>query len=145
MSSRSAEVPAGLEVKLKLSAAKWFLSGLLAGILITGVAYAARPGEVDDPLISLSYLRTAVSFNPVVLNDGEEINIAPGEEFILIDGQIKLECPGNFKAHDISRGKLLDNPDSVDKNHLIIFTANSMITGIGKGEAECLVRGLILD
>lgn len=145
MNGRRAEVPVSLEVKLNLSAAKWFLLGLLAGILITGVAYAARPGEVDDPLISLSYLRTATSFNRVVMNDGEEIEIAPGEEFILIDGKIKLECPGDFKAHDISRGKLLDNPDSVDKNHLIIFTANSMITVIGKGEAECLVRGLILD
>lgn len=145
MSSRSARALVSLEVKLKLSAAKWFLLGLLAGILITGVAYAARPGEVDDPLISLSYLRTATSFNRVVLNDGEEIEIAPGEEFILIDGKIELECAGDFQAHDISRGKLLVNPDNVDKNHLIIFTGNSMITVIGKGEAECLVRGLILD
>ena len=130
---------------MKRSGLLWFLTGLLIGTLLTGAAFAARPGEVEDPLISLSYLKAGAAFTQVTLNDGEKIKIAPGEEFLLVDGGIRLQCVGDFYAHNISKGKSYRNPKSVDRGHLIIFTGNSNISIIGNPEAECLVRGFVLD
>ena len=130
---------------VKLKNVAWFVAGLVLGTILVGAAYAARPGEVDDPLISLSYLKTGTAFEYVILNDGEKIEIAPGEEFILLDGGIKLECVGDFQACDITRGKSYNNPPDVDKNHLVVFLGNSKVSVFAKGEAECLVRGVVIE
>ena len=130
---------------MKLSGLIWLLTGLIIGVLTTGSAFAARPGEADDPLISRSYLEAGAAFQVVALDDDEKIRVAPGEEFILADGNIRLECPGDFLAYDLTKGKSYRNPRKVDHDHLMIFIGNSSVSVIGDGKAECLVRGMILD
>ena len=130
---------------MKKSTLIWFLTGLLIGSLFVGAAYAASPGDVEDPIVSLSYLKAGVAFTQVTLNDGEKLSLSPGEEFILLEGNVRLECVGDFTACNISKGKSSRNPTGLDRNHLIIFTGNSSVSVIAKGKATCLVRGITLE
>ena len=130
---------------MKSYAVIWFISGLLIGTLLVGAAYAARPGDVEDPLVSFSFLKAGVAFNPVTLNDGEKIEVSPGAEFILVHGSVNLECVGDFTACNVSKGKSNLNPRGLDRNHLVIFTGNSSVTVIAKGRVTCLVRGITLE
>jgi len=110
-----------------------------------GFAFAARPGEPEDPLVSLSYLKAGVVFSHVSLADGEKLKIAPGEEFILLDGDVRLECMGKFAVCDISKAKTFNDPKKLEQCHLLIFTGNSTVNVIAAGNVNCLVRGLTLE
>ncbi len=112
---------------------------------LLGVAYAAHPGDVEDPLVSLSFLKSGVGFEQVTLNDGEKLSVSPGEEFILVEGTVRFESVGQYSACDISKGKSFRNPREIEPNHLVIFTGNSSVTVTAKGKATCLVRGVVLE
>lgn len=119
----------------------WIIAGILIGVCFTGAAFAARPGEVDDPLISLSYLKTAGGFQFTQLDEGEQIDIAPGQEFVLIKGELRLECPCDFKLYDLTRGKSYKNPRSIGEGSLSVFIGNSAVTIHAGSGLECLLRG----
>jgi hypothetical protein len=130
---------------VKLSSILCVAAGILAGACFTGAAFASRPGEVGDPLVSLSYLKSAAGFEYTELNEGEEIEIAPGQEFVLIGGKIRLESPGDFKVYDLSRGKSYKNPRSIGEGSLSVFIGNSVVTIHAESAMECLVRGYTLE
>ncbi len=130
---------------VKLSSILCIAAGILVGACFTGAAFAARPGEVGDPLISLSYLRSAAGFEYTRLNAGEEIEVAPGQEFVLINGKINMESPGDFKVYDLSRGKSYKNPRSLGEGSLSVFIGNSIVTIHAETAVECLVRGYTLE
>jgi hypothetical protein len=130
---------------VKPSALIWIAVGILIGILLSGAAFAARPGEVGDPLISLSYLQTAGSFKHTAINKGEILKISPGQEFILLDGRIRLECAGEFMTYDLTKGKSHKNPGSVEEGSLVVIVGNSNVSVIAESAGECLVRGYTLE
>jgi hypothetical protein len=110
-----------------------------------GAAFAARPGEAEDPLVSLSFLKSGVAFTSVTLADGEKLKVTPGEELILLDGDVRLECMGKFAVCDISKAKIYNDPKKLEQCRLLIFMGNSTVTVIAAGKADCLVRGLTLE
>ena len=129
---------------MKSPTSLWFLAGLIVGVCAISAAYAA-PGDAQDPLVSLSYLKSGAAFRQVNLGAGEKLVMAPGEEFILVDGEIHLEGNASFTTVDISRGKAIKDPKLVERNHLVIFMGNSSVNVIADKNAVCLVRGTALD
>ena len=130
---------------MKTYAVIWLLAGFLLGTLLFSAALAAKPGDVEDPIVSLSYLKAGMAFTKVALDDKEKLTVSSGEEFILLEGDINLECVGEFTACNVSKGKSYRNPTGVDRNHLIIFSGTSAVSVIAKGKATCLVRGVTFE
>ena len=122
-----------------------FLAGILMGSIFTGAVFAQRPGNADDPLIAKSYLQIATGYRQISINEGQSLSLKSGEEIVLVSGDIRLECPGDFFAHDISKGKLHKNPERVEKEHLVIFISNSSITVNARGDSIILVRGIAVE
>ena len=50
-----------------------------ASALIVSQHAHAQPGTQADPAVSLSYLRTAMSMQPMSIEGGEDIQVAAGE------------------------------------------------------------------
>jgi hypothetical protein len=122
-----------------------FIAGMVLGLVLSGTVLAAKPGDADDPLVSLSYLRSGTAFHTVTLGPGDKFSVAPGEEFILVDGDMHLDGNASFTVVDISRGKMFKDPKFVEANHLVIFVGNSSVDVVAGRKAICLVRGTTLD
>ena len=130
---------------MKLSPLIWLSTGLLIGTLLMSAAYAARPGEAEDPLVSLSFLKSGVAFTDITLADGEKLKVAPGEEFILLDGDVRIDAAGRFAVCDIAKAKIYNDPKKLEPGHLLIFIGNSTVTLTAVGKVDCLARGLTLE
>lgn len=90
------------QTNLKKSAL--FLIGIPA-LLITAVliisggdAAVAQPGSVDDPVVTLSYIGSALSMHPAELEGGEDLEIPAGMGVILLDGRARLDAPSDGRS-----------------------------------------------
>jgi len=82
---------------------------------------SAQPGTDADPVISLSYLESALSYSPVVLEGGEDLDIACGSPVILVTGNCFI-MPGTDDCHiiDLTDGDVMDESASMDPGHLYV-------------------------
>jgi hypothetical protein len=95
---------------------------ILTAIVFSGIIAYAQPGSETDPVVSLSYLETATSFQPVALEGGEELSIESGSGVILIQGSAGLVVPigGQSKIIDISDGSVMTGDIEMLAGHMYI-------------------------
>lgn len=97
------------------------ITGLVLMVLQNGNVFA-QPGSETDPVISLSYLETALSCQPVSLEGGEELRIEPGLGIILIEGSCGLISPegGRSRITDVSEGTVFTEDIELIPGHMYI-------------------------
>ena len=61
--------------------------------ILSTAKIAAQPGTQSDPVVSLSYLKTAVAMQPVTIEGGEDYQVAPGKSVALLQGRVRLTPP----------------------------------------------------
>lgn len=95
---------------------------ITGAIVYSGMIAYAQPGSESDPVVSLSYLETATSYQPVVLEGGEELSINSGAGVILIQGSAGLVVPvgAQSKIIDISDGSALTGDIEMLPGHMYI-------------------------
>ncbi len=91
---------------------------LVFGCLTIGGIHA-QPGSETDPVVSLSYLDTALAMSPIVLEGGEDIRVAGGRGLSLIEGTCRLSPPDGDRSWilDISAGEVLHGEVDMQEGH----------------------------
>ena len=118
-------------IALIAGAAFWF------GTTIESVADSAKPGSIDDPLVTKSYVdqllaergisgggQTApagVKTEVVVVDPGKVLLAKQGAQFVLRAGKGVAYSPDANGISDVTDGKDILNGKPVANNHLLIF------------------------
>ncbi len=92
----------------------------------------AQPGTETDPVISLSYLDTAMSMSPVVLEGGEEFRVSSGRTIVLLDGTARLSPPSEGRTWivDTTSGEVHETGIDLTVGHLYIPVADDSETAV---------------
>ncbi len=74
-------------------------------VILAGLG-RAQPGTETDPVVSLSYLESALAFSAVALEGGEDIEIVSGRQVILLEGSCRILPPadGSLWIVDLTEG-----------------------------------------
>ncbi len=90
----------------------------LACLLLTG-RLDAQPGTENDPILSLSYLESALRVDPVILEGGEEFPISSGRGLALLEGRCMIIPPdsGRWWILDITKGEIHRNSMEMSIGH----------------------------
>jgi hypothetical protein len=96
-------------------------TAILVSIVVyrAGITYA-QPGSETDPVVSLSYLETAMSFNVVPLEGGEELRVKTGLGIILVEGSANLVLAPESRSRivDITAGEVHDSEIEMVPGHM---------------------------
>ena len=89
---------------------------------LAGRAVHAQPGSESDPVVSLSYLETATSYQTVALEGGEELTVNSGSGIILVQGSAGLVVPQGLRSNiiDISDGDVYSTDTEMIPGHMYI-------------------------
>jgi hypothetical protein len=71
---------------------------LAIGAILVAGRLRAQPGTQADPAVSLSYLKTALSMQPVSIEGGEDFRVAPGKGVALLQGKVRLTPPSGTRC-----------------------------------------------
>ena len=99
-------------------------------------ADSAKPGSIDDPLVTKSYVdkllaeggngggqgtATGIKTEVVVINPGEVLLAKPGAQFVLRAGKGVAYSADANGISDVTDGKDIKSGQPVANNHLLIF------------------------
>ncbi len=102
---------------------------------------ANTPGSSEDPLVSKSYVDSALAYEVVHLQANQKILGGAGTEIILRSGEATAIGNGANGVSDLTLGKDLMTTDKVNTNHLLMVPRDD-----GRGiqvwtESYLMVRG----
>ena len=100
--------------------ASLFIPIFLIACFTMAKSLLAQPGTEADPVVSLSYLNSALSMNTIVLEGGEDLKLPSGRGIILLEGQCRINPPAgsdswivNVTSGEIFRGQVDLKPGSL--------------------------------
>ena len=122
------------------------LVAILTCLFTTGACLAAfgsdaTPGSSDDPLVSKSYVDSALSFEVVHAEAGQSLIGGAGTEIILRSGEATALDNGANGVSDMTGGKDLMSGTVVETNHLLMTPRNDGRGIYMKTEGYIMVRG----
>ena len=94
--------------------------------MAAGFVYA-QPGTETDPVVSLSYLESALSVSPIILEGGEEFSVPSGRGIALIEGSSIIRPPSDVRwwIIDVSTGEISQEPVDMLPGHMYIPVSES--------------------
>jgi hypothetical protein len=115
-----------MPVSRKLTISVLIFLASAAGFLINAGLHA-QPGTQTDPVVSLSYLETALRTEAVLLEGGEEFPVAGGRGVALLEGTCRLSGPpgGGWWIVDATDGAVHRAYIDMVPGHLYLPVANA--------------------
>jgi len=117
-----------------------YLPAVLVPLLIITVIVAventrAQPGTESDPVVSLSYLDTALAYTPVSLEGGEDFRFTGGRGIVLLTGSCRLSLPadttgGRFWVVDTTVGEVHESGIDMIAGHMYVPVSNEPTSAI---------------
>jgi len=117
-----------------------FLPAVLVPLMIFAVILvytgaSAQPGTETDPVVSLSYLETALSYTPISLEGGEDFRFNGNGGVMLINGNSRMSLPtdtsgGRFYIVDITEGVVHETDVDMVAGHMYVPVSDEPASAI---------------
>lgn len=124
-------------MKKKSITAMTFLLVMVVGFSIT---YAVNGGTQEDPIVTKSYVDSAVAFKPIELKKGQSLLGGEGCEIVVRSGFVTALCPTN-NLSDVTDGKEIRQGFQTPANHLLLVAREDGRGVKAQEDAWIIVKG----